>query len=351
MTDEWSLQDEILDATHRWPLIVLFCLVGSLLGWGVSMIWPSPYRATKELYIGLNLYQVPSQEGIVGMTNLQFNNIDDYKNWQMANLNSLVFMQEILDETLQRLRQADNNWSTVTRSELEDMLDVYWRNAGKWRLVAETDDQQRAIQAVTIWQDVVIERVQGAIDQARETIALDTQMKSTTAAQAQAISRLAELTLIHQSIQRQRAAIASLPADLPVEENLRWTTWEPLSQAGLGQAWTILNESFPSPEKPAQDYLPWLDRALQLLDHETRILNAQIQELEKNKQQTVADYSIATQASLGISANLQVGRLNNDPPQHSLVRPTGLFMLVGAALGLIAWLFTWLASITRRVRV
>ena len=35
--------------------IVLFCLAGALVGWLVSLVMPSPHRATKELFVGLNI--------------------------------------------------------------------------------------------------------------------------------------------------------------------------------------------------------------------------------------------------------------------------------------------------------
>jgi len=54
---EWSLRNEIRAASHRWPIPVVFCLVGSLLGLALSYVWPSPQRATKELYVGLEVSQ------------------------------------------------------------------------------------------------------------------------------------------------------------------------------------------------------------------------------------------------------------------------------------------------------
>ena len=42
----WNFRDEILAAAHRWYWVVASFLLGALLGWLVSFVWPAPYRAT-----------------------------------------------------------------------------------------------------------------------------------------------------------------------------------------------------------------------------------------------------------------------------------------------------------------
>jgi uncharacterized protein involved in exopolysaccharide biosynthesis len=53
----WNFRDEILAAAHRWYWVVASFLLGALLGWLVSFVWPAPYRATLNLYVGLNAYR------------------------------------------------------------------------------------------------------------------------------------------------------------------------------------------------------------------------------------------------------------------------------------------------------
>ena len=65
---------------------MLFGLVGVLLAWTISFLCPSEYRATKEIYVGINIY--PSEKNDSELQDadaLQFTNSDDFKNWQMAN--------------------------------------------------------------------------------------------------------------------------------------------------------------------------------------------------------------------------------------------------------------------------
>ena len=93
MLTESTLRDEILHRAHFWPLPFLVFLAGCLLGWGAALLWPSPYRAETTLHVSYNADSI-------------FRNPDDYKNWQMEELNTLVLAKGTLQETLARLEGA-----------------------------------------------------------------------------------------------------------------------------------------------------------------------------------------------------------------------------------------------------
>jgi hypothetical protein len=353
---EISLREEILIATHHWHLILLFCLAGSLLGWGLSLLWPSPYRATKELNIGLNVYRAQEDHKAAQLAGLPFINVDDYKNWQMSNLNSLIYTDVILDKTLERLRSADSYWADENREDLAASLHAYWRNAGKWRLVAEHHDPLRAAQAVAAWQDVVVEEANAAIAASRKLPQIDQQQAALIATQAQALARLKELEGLYQTLQAHQQEVASRPANRALEEIDRWLIWQTLVQANLGAAWNPLRDSFPGAAQPARDYLRWLDQASALLEQEIQSVQSQIAALESEQNALAAQYAQASQRSLGLSPNLEVDKITVGPslaansPQIASVRPTGTLMLVGGCLGLIVWGFTLLTSISLRSR-
>lgn len=148
---EWVLRDEIYKAAHRWPFIVLFILAGSLLGWGITYLLPSTYQASEEVSVELNAYRAPEDRYAAEYADTEFRNLDDYKHWQMSQLEVLVRSDAYLQETLNRLRKADSAWHAVEAPELRNMLKAYWRNAGRWRLTAENQDAGLARQAVQIW--------------------------------------------------------------------------------------------------------------------------------------------------------------------------------------------------------
>ncbi len=106
----------------------------------------------------------------------------------MASLNSLTTMDEVIQETLQRLKEADPYWQKVDPARLAKSLHVYWRNAGKWRLVAENENPRYASQAVSVWQEVVLEHVHAAVNESQRAMVLEFQLKSIALAQSQIIT-------------------------------------------------------------------------------------------------------------------------------------------------------------------
>src|SRR5512145_683587 len=115
---DWSLREDLLAAAHRWYEIIAFCLAGALLGALLAYLWPTPYRASRELYVGLNVYQAAQDRSASQVAGLVFLNANDYKNWQMASLNSVVFMDVIIDDTLARLQAINPYWTIIGREEL-----------------------------------------------------------------------------------------------------------------------------------------------------------------------------------------------------------------------------------------
>lgn len=350
MMDEWSLRDEILTTTHRWPVILVFCLVGGLLGWGVSLVRPSPYQATTELYVGLNVYRATQDQNVSAFADgFQFTNVDDYKNWQMANLNTFVRMNTTARRTLDQLRSQDPYWLNVTREELSTKLRVYWLNAGKWRMVAEYTDPDRASQVVASWRDVVLEEVNAAVSHAQNTMVLDIRIQSITSDQTRAVSRSIELAQIRDSLQAWRKTAAQWSSDQPIEGLESWRLWSWAAiAANFDPAWKAILDGYPTADAPLQDYIDWLNRADISIGEEIEILQTQIEALELERANLAEQYATASKKSLGFSANLIVEKISDAPPQVAIVRPTSLLALVGSVLGLLTWAMVWIVRITLR---
>ena len=342
MKYELSLRDEILQISHRWPIIFSFCLIGVLIGLGVSLFWPTTYRVSKEIYVGINPYQALTDRNASEHAGIQFNNPDDYKNWQMANLNVLIQMDWMIDETLSNLQDQDDYWNEVGREDLARMLKVNWRNAGKWRLVAESDDPARAAQALTVWHDTVIKNVQNAVSEARNTLALDTQLQSFSSDQTRAISRLAELIQLRETIAAHQKTASAWHADYQPSQDEHWELWYTVAQADLDPAWEPHLSAFPIDGSPASSYLNWLNQTTIVLDQDIQTLEAQSKVLQVHIDETSARYKDASNKSYGLSGNLQVEKIRRRLPEQYAVRPTGLLILVGGILGLLLWVILWL---------
>ena len=154
----WNLRDEILTAAHRWYWMVGGFLLGMLLGWLVSFIWPAPYRGMVDIYVGLNAYRSHRDLYVMEVAENDFRNRDDYKNWQMDQLDALALSDEYLEETLSRLQVQDAYWQNLDVSDLREMLAIAWRNTGEWHFTALADEADLSAQAAVTWSDVVIKK-------------------------------------------------------------------------------------------------------------------------------------------------------------------------------------------------
>ncbi len=351
MTNDWSLRDEILSATQHWPWLTLFCLVGCLIGWLVSFIWPTPQRATTELYVGLNVYRSSEDANASEYAGIELVNANDYKNWQMASLNSLTTMDEVLQETLKRLQATDPYWNNVNPGFLANWLHVYWRNAGKWRLVAEHKSFQHASQAVTVWQDVVLEHVHAAVNESQRAMVLEFQLKSIIEAQSQVITSTETLKQTRIDLASWHADLAQAAQDIPLESTKRWQLWRLIARNNTDPGWSPLLKAFPDPQAATHDYLAWVEQATPALDETIQSQEKQIEEIAAQVTEVKRQFAEASQKSRGLSATLDVEKISGARVEQSIVRPTGMLVLVGSILGLVAWLIQWFSRISLRNKV
>lgn len=347
MSDRVQAREFIVHATQHWTLLVIFCLAGSLSGWVISVLLPSTIHATSELYVGLNVSNLEEAGDISTSFEPQFENADDYKNWQMANLNALVFMDEILDETLSQLRELDVFWNGVSRNQLRRSLNVYWRNAGKWRLVAHGDDRLRTAQAVTVWENVIVERVHKAVSNAENLFSIEHEIEGLSLILSYNAAREVKLDFLNNSLLTRLDSLSNHPPVEPLSENDRWSIWQPVAQAELGVVWKSLAETFPAEGASYQEHAGWIEQALQAIELERQSLVAQNQQLESERAKLNEQYSTAAMSSLGLSQNLEVEKITTDLPQFRVIRPTSTFILIGMLVGFIAWIGYWLVVYSR----
>ena len=337
----WVPSYELYQAAHHWQQIMLFCLAGSLIGLVLAVIWPSPYRATQELYVGLDMTNAPGEIQQQAAQGLQFANLNDYKNWQMANLNALILTDEILAETLRRLRQSDPAWEQANQQELAGMLKAYWRNAGKWHLVAEDSDAERAAQAVNTWQAVVVERVSVAVAAAQQLPLLQSQVQALNRERASLTGQAAAL---HYHVERLNHWLDD-SASQSSDEILGRTERDFL--AGLAASNPSLAVEFPPTDSVRGRYRKWARQALAVQEENLYRTGAQLAALTAAENEIQVESRAAGRVSLGLASGLLVQQISSAAPTVDALRPVGLMILIGAALGLAIWGFLWLTQIGR----
>jgi hypothetical protein len=334
----WNLRDEILAVTQRWYVILAIMLVGAALGWGSSYLWPSPYRATLDLYVGLNAYRSPFDSYAESLAGQTFRMVDDYKNWQMSQLNEVVRTDAFIQETLERLREEDTYWAGIFPTDFRDKIDLLWRNVGQWHLVVEAEDPDLAAQAVETWGMVIHERVGAAIEHSRQVVALDIQLTNLADTRVKAELRLETLGYVADRLAAWQKDLDAMPGEQAIPSRLHWDILGAVSQAvNWDPAWDRMLESAPRSGLPASQYLTWLERVLSLIDSELAILPGKITILDEQFASLDTQYQVETAQSLGLASTLALEPLGDEAPRVELVRPTGILSLVGLVVGFLVW--------------
>jgi len=345
----WSLSDELYQTFHQWPKISLFFLIGCLIGWVVSLILPVNYRASATIYVALNPYRTYEDSNFLANVKPEYSNLDDYKNWQMGQLNTAIFLDEIIQETLNRLKEQDQAWMSVDVNQLRDQLLAEWRSAGKWSLVAENRDAELALQAAETWGEIVYERVGSAVDAARDLITTDYKIEAVVHRYNEAQSRLQQFELARDQFKSWIATAQDLPAEEQMELAERSQVLGLVTDlAQLEPSWMDVLENQPEAASSRSDFIEWTGEVLSKIEGEIPDLEASVEHLEDEHTDLEQQYTEQFALSLGLSPNLEVERIEIVPAER--VQPTGIMTLAGGICGLLLWLFKELVRITNQVK-
>jgi hypothetical protein len=342
----WTLRDEIYNSLHRWPSMVVFFALGCILGWVFSLLLPSTYRATAQIYVGLNPYRAYSDSRWLALAKPKYSNIDDYKNWQMSELESAIYLNEILQETLEKLREDDPYWQQVEIQELRIILGAEWRSAGTWSLVAEASSPERAEQAVRAWSEIALIRVQDAVLSAQRTAMIDEELQSVIEELLQVRTRKETLKTSQDALKEWVDFVQGPAKNEPLDPIERWKV-ESIA-AGAAQftpGWMALLDEQPDENAPPEAYIEWIDQISTAIDNELSLLEPRSKRLNAERSLLESQYSQVSKSSLGLSPNLVIEGLQNIPPKR--LKPTGNLVLIGGIIGLSSWIFLQLVIISR----
>jgi hypothetical protein len=349
MTRHWDLRNEFYRLFHRWPAMLAFFVLGCLLGWLLAYLWPAYFKASRDVYVGLNAYRTYSDTNFLALAKPRYSNIDNYHYWQMNQLDTILVMDSLLQETLNELRDQDPYWDSLNIQDLRDLLDTDWRTAGEWSLSVSHPDQARARQALEVWSDLAVERAQAAVGSARETFMIDQELEQIAGDLSSARQRLQALAASRTDLQDWLEQAASLPADEPLSPAERWRIFSAATSLALDDpAWRVILASQPSVDAYPDAYRTWIAQVMQQIESEIDALPDHIAVLEEQRDALKEKYSAESANSLSLSPNLEIQQIG--PVSTQIIRPTTTLILVGGVIGLLAWLFIELIRITRRAQ-
>jgi hypothetical protein len=341
----WTLREALYITFHNWPYILACIITGALLGWGLSYVWPAYYRASSNIYIGLNPYRKFSDTNFEALTNPKYSNLDNYHYWQMSQLNSAILMDSYLAATLDKLRQADPYWQTVDVAQLRKMLEIEWRSSGTWSLIANHPNSHFAQQAAKAWSEVVVELVTQSVTAARDTFRIDQTLQSNEDALTQATLRQRELTAAQKELQAWQKIAQDSPAEGAMEPATRWRLLAIVTRlADYSPAWTNVLNTQPESGAKTQAYLDWIDQTLPLLGTEAETMHQRIAFLNQQQIELAEQFSQTSQKSLSFSPNIEIQRKEDLAPVK--LRPASALILIGGVTGLLMGLLSQLVIIT-----
>jgi hypothetical protein len=346
---EWLLAEELFTAMHRWYQIAAFFLLGCLLGWTMAWIWPAPHRATADLLVSLDPFRAVEDRYVGVYTNLDFRFPDDYKHWQMAQLNALALSDGYLLETLELLRSQDPSWQEEGHGDLRGMLSVHWRDPGKWQLVAEARDPDRAVLLVDTWRSVILARANAAISGSQELFFLDLRL------QALATEEVA-LQETQAALREARHSLASLHAEFGEQTNIAFTSADHTRvQALVGfvsrlqPQWEVVFPEPPGIDAPRLEVLAYLDKVITVID---QLLEAEVEVRLVRLEGTLADEQEHWRQSLhqgsGLAATMTVEAPGESAPRVAQLHSPGLGALIGGFIGILAWWMMVIIQVSRR---
>jgi len=342
------LRDELYKLFHRWSAMLAALALGALLGWGLSFVWPTHYRADSRIYIALNPYRMYSDTIFKALANPKYSNLDNYHYWQMSQLEAAIYLDRFVQPALERLRALDPYWNSVNQDQFRRMLDSEWRSTGNWDLIANHSIKQRARQAATAWSEVVVEQVGLAVEAARQTFMIDQELQAVQNAKLAADLRIHDLQATQQALQDWRSEAGAL-ADKPLTLQQRWRLLALVSSpASFTPAWTALLDAQPAADAPPAAYLNWIDQIEPLLETEIAALQDQVSQLSTRQSELTRQFTAASQDSLSFSPNIEIERKQDLNVRQ--IRPSSTFILVGGLIGVLTWLLIQLIIISHSWR-
>jgi capsular polysaccharide biosynthesis protein len=342
--NDWSLSDQVRLTVQRWPYLLASALVGAILGGLAGLIWPPVYEARQEIYVGLNSVPVPEEHRRLEQSYFNFRNVDDYKNWQMEQLNQFLFTSEVIEPTLNRLEESaiksELEEQLSTTSGIQNTLRAEWRTAGRWQLAVRSPEPYSAQRIVEAWATSGVEASQAAVENAREMLDLELERQDLVHRQNSHRERLNKLRQVRQALTTRAAELEEVTETLTIIQ--RQALWGLASQAaGFTPAWMDILAEIPQADAPSTEYINWIDRILVQIEEDLRLTSGQVQETALLFSATSEAYQKALEESYGLAPGLVVEGLATGGASVQAIRPTGLLIASGALLGVIGWFF-WL---------
>ena len=340
--DSWTMQNWAVNIIRKWYIGLAVIAFGALLGYGIASIFPAPYRATADLYVGIDITRVNEMEYLIPLAETEPLNLDDYKNWQLKQVAAVLSSDPILEATLQELN------SKQEISEFRTHLDLYWFDTGLWKLEVYHPDQDLAQEWAEAWQQVGHQRLSEYLEISRQGAELDARLFALADEIGFVKARISGLKSFQSTATEWMDNLLALVQDQPLNDETRTEleAWV-LSFRQNDRIWQVPIGSFPDQNGQVSTYLDWLENSIKFADEDLATSLMVLEDLENERALVLPAYHQSLDDSLGLSANLVLEPINAGV-EVDQVRSIGTVVLGGAILGLIFWLVITVVQLGKR---
>ncbi len=336
--DSWKLREEIYRALSRWYLILAFILLGGITGLVISYLVPPPYQAAADLYVGIDIKRVNQLEYIIPLAEEEPLNLDDYKNWQLKQVSDILKSDLVLQTTLSALQDSGTAWSEWELDDFRAAVNIYWYEAGTWRLEVTHPDKDLAVQAVEVWLESGHAKLSELLESSRSGDAIDQDIWTYNLA----ISDLRKLQVKYEKIQKACSEWVLNLDELPENDLLDSETYTGLTdrfQSRLDDVNQVSGSSYtiPGPDSEVIVFKEWLAELEITMEKLISELGEDLTTLREQRNEQLPTFYEYLDDSLGLSANVVLQPETSGPQVHK-VYSSESYTIGGGLIGFLAWL-------------
>ncbi len=346
--NEWKLREKLVQFKKTWPILITVLLVSGLIAWGAVHLFPPLQRATADLFIGIDITRVNDVSSLATYAKTEPFNVDDYKNWQLSQINGIATSERVANLALEKLRELDPYWEDVSTAEFQELQDLFWYDVGTWRLQFQAPENVYALQGVQAWREILLQDLARLIRESEDVLELEGRMRASNTAISQLETRVAEMELLIAEIADVRVELESADPQQEMDDSLR----EDLRLLIAGAAeedvlWEQVLDEIPEKDQSHLAYILWIDQVLAAVESDLESHQAIMEALVSDHELLTEDYLREIKEAHGLSASLYIGEETTQPKIIETYPDTQIAFL-GSLVGLLIYIIIWVMFSERR---
>lgn len=340
--NEWKLREKLVQFIKTWPILITVFLGSGLIAWGTVHLFPPLQRATTDLFIGIDITRVNDVSSLATYAEAEPFNVDDYKNWQLSQINAIATSERVANLTLDKLRDLDPYWEDISAAEFQELQDLNWYDVGKWQLQIEAPENKYALQGVQAWREILLQDLTRLIRESEDVLEFEGRMRASNIAMSQLETRVIEMEILTAEVAAVRVELESADSEQGMDDSTRMDLW--LLVAGAAEddvLWEQLMDEIPEKNQPYPAYILWMDQVLVAVDSEIESHQAIMEELISDHELLTEEYLREIKEAHGLSASLFVGE-EITQPRIIETYPDTQIALLGSLVGLLIYIIIWI---------